>query len=53
MQGEIVGINEEDIIDIPYIYADHNIHNENEIDRNSEDNSNDDNGNSNYDDNDD
>ena len=53
MKGEIIGINEEDKIDIPDIYADHNIHNENEIDSNSEENSNDDNDNSNDDDNDD
>ena len=37
MKGEIIGINEEDKIDIPDIYADHNIHNENKIDSNSED----------------
>ena len=53
LKGEIIGINEEDKIDIPDIYADHNIHNENEIDSNSEENSNDDNDNSNDDDNDD
>ena len=47
MQGEIIGINEEDIIDIPDIYADHNIHNANEIDSNSEDNGSDVNNNSN------